>query len=271
MRRSLLLATLLVACGGNPDPTDDAGAPSDAGARVDAGPAADAGAEADAGGPADGGAGDAGPAPTDAGVVPGSLVRRAGCFFTIGGPDDVMRIDFGEIGTRYGAIVIEVDVDVSNWRRDLFSRPVLSHNAVNLFRNAPVNRERYIGGFGVLIRTDGALRPETMFFARVDLEPRPPGMGYTAYTAFRDRAPWTTMERYHLSMRFDAVARRQTLEITRAGAAFSQAEGAIDYFDPTLTDDGWYLELGAADTAFRDVNPIGWQFCDLSVVGEPVP
>lgn len=40
---------------------------------------------------------------------------------------------------------------------------------------------------------------------------------------------------------------------------------------PGLTDDGGYLELGAADPDHREVNPIGWQYCDLRVVGIEVP
>ena len=222
----------------------DAAAASDAGGPTDGG-AEDAGlAPTDAGAPLDSGGEDAGPAPTDAGMP--ALARRDGCFHTIASPGDIERVDFGAVGAEYDAITLEVDLITGSWREDLYDREVLNHNAINVFRNAPVSRERYIGGLGAQIRPmDPGLARTTLFFARVDLEERPPGMGFMSYTTFRSRAPWRTDTRYHVSMRFDAVARRQLLVVTNSdGTELSRVGGDIAYFEPSLTSSGWYVELG---------------------------
>lgn len=274
--RSTLLALLLLAgCGEAAAP--DAAAGGDAAiapdaAAMDAG-LEDAGADASLAGP-DGGADaavarDAGTdaAPTDAGAPP-PLAERGGCFFTIATAGEKLRVDFGAIGTAYDAVEIEVDLVVGAWREDLFDRDPLNHVAIGVFRDAPISRERYLGGLGVQISPPAAgLRPTTLFFGRVDLEPRPPGEGYTSYTTFRARAPWQNGARYHVAMTFDAAAHRQVLDVTRDGAAFSHVEGDIAYFGRELTDDGWSLELGSDETDGRDVSPVGWQFCDLVVRG----
>jgi len=279
MRVWVLALWLVAGCEGD---LSSGGDPVDGGARHDAGAHIDASGPADAGG-VDAGAFDGGPpphdagppAPTDAGAPPTdagapALARRDGCFHTIASAGDRARIDFGEVGTEYGTITIEVDLITGSWREDLYDREILNHNAINVFRNAPVSRERYIGGLGAQIRPmDPGLARTTLFFARVDLEERPPGMGYTSYTTFRSRAPWRTDTRYHVSMTFDAVAHRQVLDVTSPdGTELSHVEGAIAYFVPSLTSSGWYVELGADETEHRDVSPVGWQYCDLVVRGE---
>ncbi|MCB9598072.1 MAG: hypothetical protein H6719_35485 [Sandaracinaceae bacterium] len=278
MPRSPLLALVLAMLVGCDDAApDDAGA-LDASAATDAGAAMDAGVAMDAATPEtdasvdastpplDAGADDAGldAGAPDAGSAP--LVTTTGCF-TVVAAGDKMRVDFGEVGTAYSAIDIEVDLVVGAWREDVFDRPTLNHNTFGVYRNAPVSRERYLGGLGVQISPPAPLRPTTLFFGRVDLDPRPAGMGYMGYTTFRETAAWANDTRYHVAMTFDAAAHRQVLDVTRAGMPFSHVEGDIAYFDSSLTDDGWYLELGSDETDGRDVSPVGWQLCDLVVRG----
>lgn len=282
MPRSPLLALLLVSLVGcDAAVPEDAGGP-DGGASADAGASMDAAVmDPDAAAPADdagtdGGALLADAAATDAGLDggappapdagPATLATTSGCF-TVVAAGDKTRVDFGDVGTAYSAIDIELDLVVGAWREDVFDRPTLNHNAIGVFRNAPVSRERYLGGLGVQISPPAPLRPTTLFFGRVDLDPRPAGMGYMGYTTFRETAAWANDTRYHVTMTFDAVAHRQVLDVTRAGTPFSHVEGDIAYFDPSLTDDGWYLELGSDETDGRDVSPVGWQLCDLVVRG----
>jgi hypothetical protein len=211
-------------------------------------------------------------APADDGGVVEEPVHVDGCFFTVATAGDKQRYDFGERGIVYRRIELEYTMIHGGWREDLYARGVLSHILSGLFRNAGVARERYILGHGAQIDASVAgLRPQSVFFARVDLEERPPGEGWTSYTSFRDTYRWTVGETYHVRIALDAAARTQSLELSVGGTVVLTQGGEIPYFDPALTTNGWWLELGGDDTEYRDVSPVGWQFCDLRVRLERAP
>ena len=247
---------------GAPDSSAPDSAPADA-APDDAPPVLDAGSDA---GPAD--VGTDAPAP-DAG--PPVVLRMEGCFHRVDAPDDILRIDFGEAGTAIPHLEVRFRMILGPWRMDVFDRDVLNHNLFGLFRNAPVSRERYLGGLGAQVHPPRApgLQRTTLFFGRVDLEERPPGMGFMGYTTFRERADWEPGQTYQVVTRWDATARTQVLDVTHAGADFSHVEGRIDYYEVGLTDDGGYLEFGSPETDHRDVSPVGTEFCDLEVRSLP--
>ncbi len=276
----------IAACGGSP--TDDIDT-ADAGAQSDAPAAVTPDGSRDSSAPAI----DSGPSPTDsatptdataandAGIDSASdaisescatpacgplvLLERPGCFeITFPGEEELH--DFGEVGTRYSKIHVDFDIDAGPWRSDLFSRGVLNHILFGLSRNAPVSRQRYI--LGLAPQIDGSvtgLRRRTIFFGRNDLDARPPGCGFKAYTSFRADFPWQPGEVYHAHVELDALGKEQRLDISRAGSSLQMLNGAIDYFDLSLTDSGWQLQLGAEETAFRDISPVGWKICDVRV------
>lgn len=270
-----LLLCALMACGDETSVDDasvgldaavDAGggdtASSDAFDPVDAA-AEDAGTDS---GAVDGGV-DAGSIDDDAGSAGTELVRRDGCFFTVEAADEILRIPFGEVGTEHPVVVIEMTIETGPWREDLFDRDVLNHNLFGFTRNGSPSRVRYLGGLGAQVfppRAPGLDRT-TLFFGRVDLEPRPMGMGFMSYTTFRERAPWVPGASYRVRAEWNAETHQQVLDVTRDGAPFSRVVGDIAYYETALTTSGFAVELGSHETEGRDVSPIGATFCDLVV------
>lgn len=273
----LLLVVALVSLGCDPAETDppDSGADAAVAPGTDAGPppptpdgSVDAGVDAgsDGGGP---------PPPGDAGCTgdcPLELLRRDGCFeVTTAGEVEEHR--FGAAGTEYATIVVNYDLEVGDWRRDLFDRTVpLNHITFGLSRVAPVSRERYILGMAPQVTpTSPSLSRRTIFFGRVDLEERPAGMGFMAYQSFRGDFAWRPMSSYHVQVTLDAVAATQVLEISEGGAPVQTVRGDIPYMNPALTSSRWTLELGGPETDGREVSPVGWRLCDTTVTGTLAP
>lgn len=262
-----LFVLLIVGCGDDATPLTDAGMtdarPDSAIADVGMGIDASLDASLDVGAPdapfdggTDAAADDAGPTP---------LVAFDGCF-TIESPEDNMQLPFGEVGTEYSLIVIELEAVHGGWREELYDRDILNHNLFGLSRNAPTSVGRYILGLGAQIRASvPSLRRRAIFYGRVDLEMRPMGMGFMGYTSFRDDVPWTIGARYQVRVELDATAQEQRIEILEEGAPFTAITGAIDYYDASLSTSGWVLELGSEDSEFRDVSPVGWQLCNVRV------
>lgn len=199
------------------------------------------------------------------------LLRRDGCF-EVGAAGEVETHRFGELGTEYATLVIDYDLDVGDWRRDLFDRTVpLNHITFGLSRVAPVSRERYILGMAPQVTPSVmSLNRRTIFFARVDLEERPAGMGYMAYTSSRAGFAWQTMTRYHVRVTLDAAGAEQVLEVSRDGSVVQTLRADIDYMNPGLTSSRWNLELGGPETDGREVSPVGWRLCDAVVHGTPL-
>lgn len=199
----------------------------------------------------------------DAGPPP--LVEFDGCF-TVEAPDDTMRFNFGEVGTEYPMIVIELEAVHGGYREELYDRDILNHNLFGLSRVAPTSVGRYILGLGAQIRASSpGLRRRAIFYGRVDLEMRPMGMGFMGYTSFRDDVPWTIGARYQVRVELDAAAQEQRLEVREEGEPFTTIVGAIDYYDASLSTSGWVLELGSPESEHRDVSPVGWQLCNVRV------
>lgn len=273
-RLALVAILVTTACGD--DATDpDAGVSStDAGPRGDGGRPDDAAQDGGAAGGEDAGAVDA-TAP-DAGLSdagpPGALTLLSvpGCAFEVTTAGETREHAFGEVGAEYAWIEVAMDVEVADWRRDLFDREVLNHIAFGLSRVAPISRERYILGYAAQIHpAEAGLRRTTVFFGRVDLDERPPGEGYMGYTSFREAFPWRVGRTYHVRARLDAEGASQLLEIALDGEVVQTLTGAIAYFDPSLTSSGWTLELGGPETDHRDVSPVGYRYCDVRVTAAP--
>lgn len=197
----------------------------------------------------------------------GAAVWEPGCFFEVDSGLDTRRYDFGQVEATYDRIETSFTLHMGPWREELFDRQVLTHIFFGLFRNAPRSRERYILGAAAQLRP---ARPagtrQAVFFARVDLEPRPDGEGYTAYTSVRSDHPWEPGTTYRVHAVLDVVGHTQHLTLTPQGGAPLQMQADIPYFTRDLTSAGWWLELGATDTDHRDVNVVGWTFCDLEIL-----
>lgn len=196
----------------------------------------------------------------------GAAVAERGCFFTVAGGQDTRRYEFGVRDQTYERIEIQFTLQMGSWREALFDREVLTHIFFGLFRNAPQSRGRYILGSAAQIRP--ARIPGTrqaVFFARVDLEPRPQGEGYTAYTSFRRNYAWEPGTTYDVHAELDVVGATQTLTVTPEGGEPLVIHGEIPYMERSLTSSGWWLQLGAEDTDHRDINVVGWTFCDLEI------
>jgi len=197
-----------------------------------------------------------------------SLASASGCFFTVDNPDSHHEIVFGEAGARYASLRIEYDVVHGGWRNELFDREVLNHNLMGLKRNVPDFVGRYILGNAAQIRpAETGLARKSLFYGRVDLEPRPDGQGYMGYTAWRDNFKWVPGKTYHVTVVLDAIARTQRLTVTD-GVEQRVLTGDIDYWEPSLSESTFTLTLGGMESDGREVNAVGWQFCDLVVRGE---
>lgn len=198
------------------------------------------------------------------------LAERVGPVFDVNQPGATLEVTFGEVGTQYDQIVLALTMILGPWRMDVFDREVLNHNQFGISRNAPASYQRYIAGLGAQIRpASPSLDRRALFFARVDLDPRPMGMGFTSYTTARSNFPWSPGTTYRVRVELDGIAQEQRLELREAGSVVLEITHPIAYFDPSLTDSGWRLELGAPETDHRDVSPVGSSFRDLLICGVP--
>jgi len=262
MMRSVLLSIAVsvwaAACTGevSDDSGNDAGSvASDAGQGADAAPIV----EADAGGQPDTGR------QPDAGSHT-LLASEVGCFLEVVDADSLYERVVGTAGAKYEWMSFDYDVIHGGWREDLYDREVLNHGLFGLSRNVPDFVGRYILGNAAQIRPgDPGLSRKSVFYGRVDLEPRPPGEGWMGYTSWRDAVAWQAGETYHVRVVLDAVAAQQVLEVTHGGDLVMRRVAPIDYFDPSLTSQPFTVTFGGVETDEREVKPLGWQFCDLEV------
>lgn len=198
---------------------------------------------------------------------PGLLASQPGCFFTVANPSSTWQTQVGERALQYSRLQIDYDVIHGGWRTELFDRSVLNHNLMGLTRNVGDFVGRYILGNAARIQPNTAgLTRQSLFYGRVDLEPRPAGEGYMGYTAWRKSFAWVPGNTYHVRVVLDAVDKTQRLivsdETTQAGIL-----GEIAYWEPSLSEATFTLQLGSEDSDGREVNAVGWQFCDLRVRG----
>ena len=262
-----MLALTSLGCVGS---ADDGTTSSDAGIHVsDGSPVGDAGLAHDAAGDS---AQDATVASHDASPLPDAppgvdvLAQAPGCFFTAKATGPAYETSVGEAGVAYRWITIDYDVIHGGWREDLYHRPVLNHNLMGLSRNVQAFVGRYILGNAAQIKppTTGLARVSLMY-GRVDLQPRPQGQGYTGYTGWRQNFAWRTGDRYHVQVRIDAVTHTQRLAVTAPNGQTSTLTGDIAYYEPSLSEPTFTLQLGGEDSDEREVRAVGWQFCDLNV------
>ncbi len=196
------------------------------------------------------------------------LFSQSGLVFEVVSAGQTTEVQFGTVGAEYSLLTIDLTLTLGSWRTELFDREVLNHNQLAITRNAAQSNQRYIAGLGAQIRPmDMGLARTALFFARVDLEPRPPGMGYTSYTTFRKSFAWQPGAEYQVHVALDAVAHQQRLRLRQGGATVLSIQGAIDYFVPSLTTSGWNLELGTPGGPGRDVSPVGSKFSDVVICG----
>lgn len=200
------------------------------------------------------------------------LAQEQGCFFTVNSIGEIWEAPLGEVGTTYASLAFEYDVMPTSWREDVFDRPVLNHGLFDLRRDVGPFVGRYILGNAAQIKPDAAnLARRSIFYARVDLEPKPQGQGWTGYTSFRDNMAWQLGETYHVSIELDAVAAKQTLVISRNGQEELTTVGDIPYFEPSLTTSGFIVKFGGTESNEREVQPLGWSFCDFIATGVELP
>jgi hypothetical protein len=260
----LALALLVTGCVGNVDDVPAGGADATTTASSDAARST---------------APDSAPAAADAGVdvpdgAPGVdvLASESGCFFTAATGQPNWTAQVGASGAQYRWITIDYDVIHGGWRQELFDRPVLNHNLMGLTRRDPEFVGRYILGNAAQIRPqENGLARKSLFYGRVDLEPRPAGQGYTGYTSWRSNFSWQVGETYHVRVRIDAITKTQRLVVTHVGGTESATTvGEIAYWEPRLSASTFDLELGGTESDGREVRAVGWQFCDLRVEARPL-
>jgi hypothetical protein len=256
----VLLLVVTNACDGQIDPplqSADAGA-----AAIDAGDDPLPGDDANS-------AWDAGLVPPDGapGVV--TLQSAAGCFFTVADASSSHELPAGEAGVQYSWISIDYRVTHGGWRDELFDRPVLNHGLFGMSRNVGDFVGRYILGNAAQIKPpQNNLDRKSVFYGRVDLEPRPQGEGWMGYTAWRGGTPWVEGQTYDIHILLDAVAGTQYLEVKRGADVLTQVTGDIAYFEPSLSEATYTLTFGGTESDEREVKAVGWEFCDLSVRAE---
>lgn len=196
------------------------------------------------------------------------LHAEPGCFLDMVDTSSEWEISVGG-GVTYARMAIEYDTVHGGWRTDLYSRPVLNHGLFGFTRDVSFFPGRYILGNAAQIHPAHAtLDRKSVFYGRVDLDPKPPGEGWTGYTSWRDNFAWTPGETYHVLLLLDAVAQEQTLEISVGGQVVLSRVGPIPYFDPSLTDVTWIAKFGGEESNEREVKVVGWQFCNLLIRGE---
>ena len=197
------------------------------------------------------------------------IASEAGCFLEVVDPDSLYERVVGVVGIRSGWMSFDYDVIHGGWRQDLYDREVLNHGLFGLSRNVPEFVGRYILGNAAQIRPgDAGLSRKSVFYGRVDLEPRPAGQGWMGYTSWRDNIAWQVGETYHVHVVLDAVAAEQILDVRHGADLLMHRVAPIEYFEPSLTSSAFTLSLGGVETDEREVKPLGWRFCDLEVHAE---
>lgn len=210
---------------------------------------------------------DAGESNPDAAPAADVLATETGCFFTSQLGQPLYTVNIGEPGAEYRWIRIEYHVVHGGWRQDVFDREVLNHNLMGLSRKDPEFVGRYILGNAARIQpAKPNLDRKSLFYGRVDLEPRPQGQGWMGYTGWRTPFNWVPGETYHVQVELNAATKKQRLVVTHSsGAPSATTVGDIAYWEPSLSAATFELELGGFESDGREVQAAGWQFCDLSV------
>lgn len=111
---------------------------------------------------------------------------ESGCFFTSELGQPLYRVNVGAAGAEYQWIRIDYRLVHGGWRQDLFDREVLNHNLMGLSRKDTQFVGRYILGNAARIQpAKPNLDRRSLFYGRVDLEPRPQGQGWMGYARAR--------------------------------------------------------------------------------------
>jgi len=202
----------------------------------------------------------------DAAPAADLLLDEPGCFFTVPAAGPGYARVIGEPGAHYRTLIIRYRVEHGGWREELFDRTVLNHNLLGLSRNVSASVGRYILGHAAQMKPNTAgYDRKSLMYGRVDLEPRPPGEGYTGYTSWRTPFAWRPGDTYQVDLVLDATTREQRLVVTAPDASTATTVGDIPYYDASLSAATFTLDLGGTDSDDREVRAVGWTFCDLTV------
>lgn len=243
--------------GGSAGTTSSGGAGGTAGA--DAGSAGAGGALTDAA--SDGGA--------DAAQVTVTLLDQPGGVFTPTAGETLKKIAFGQKGTSYGWVRVQLDVKVGDWQPELPDEGAVDrteHILFGLFRaNQTQSDQRYLmGSAAVTFANKG---PHFRMFGRKTLGP-----GYTTYTSWSVSYAWQKDAVYHLDCLLDGLADVQRCELFLGGALVKKLEGTVPYLDPAAhLSSGFYVELGTGKPGDIEASPLGWVFSNLVVTAALLP
>lgn len=261
----------------------------------DPAPSAAAGTGGDGAGGASGSAGaggsDAGPWPTpdggsdaapdappdaasdasaqDAAVVVTTLLDQPGVVFVPSAAQSMSKIPFGDDGTVYRSIRVEMDVLVGDWQPEIPDEgnpDRTEHILFGLFRaNQTKSDQRYLMGAAAV--TFATKAPHFRMFGRTSIGP-----GYTTYTQWSATYAWQKGETYHLDCLLDAGAHQQRCELRLAGSLQKAHTGEVAYLDAAAhLSSGFYLELGRTPPGEIETAPIGWTYSNLRVVATLLP
>ena len=114
---------------------------------------------------------------------------------------------------------------------------------------------------GASARIETAAADRVFNYGRVDI-----AMGASSYISWKPNYPWAEDTDVHLHQSIDADTDEQILQVFEGGTMTSNSVGPVGYYDPSLTTDGLYLELGTEDADWGlHVSPHGWTFSNLLV------
>ncbi|MCA9695460.1 MAG: hypothetical protein KC636_38130, partial [Myxococcales bacterium] len=161
-------------------------------------------------------------------------------------------------------IEVDVDVHIAEFRKDIppNNEERWDHVFYGLNRdNQPSGFQRYLLGASARIETNAADR--AFNYGRVDI-----AMGAESYISWKKSYPWAEQTDVHLHQVIDADSDEQLLQIFEGGEMTANIAGPVPFFDPTLTEDGLFLELGTEDADWGlHVSPHGWTFSNVRLCG----
>ena len=186
-----------------------------------------------------------------------------GAVFTPSPEQPVLEIhDLGEPGAAYRRIELRFRVVLADFRADLPPDDLerWDHVMVQLYRDhQPQSCQRYL--FGSSARHETAKADRAFNYGRVEI-----AMGASSYKAWKPNFPWQEGETYDVVQTIDADTDEQILELWQGGEQVLTSVGDVAYYDPALTTDQLYLELGTHDADWGlHVSPWGWTFSDVEL------
>jgi hypothetical protein len=192
-----------------------------------------------------------------------TLLEQPGEFFTPTQSESSLELHFGDNGTVYGAVRVELDCVVGDWQPEIPDEGTTDrteHILFGLFRDhQPSSYQRYLMGAAAV--TFATKAPHFRMFGRSSI-----GQGYTTYTSWSETYLWQLGASYHLDCLLDGIDHLQRCELWLEGDMAKVLAGAVDYLDPAAhLSAGFFVQIGTPNPGDIETSPLGWTFSNLLV------